>query len=124
MRGQRRVYPQGELEIRTGRREEKCWVLRTGSGRNTDPGICATGVLWRGTAGETSIALSRTAQALSKGEKRNGEAPRKPKIRRIVVGDVPLQRQIEGKNGIRCHQAPVSYTHLRAHETKANLVCR
>src|SRR5660398_167155 len=47
----------------------------------------------------------RTEQVLIKGEKRKGEAPGKPKIRRIVVGDVPLQRQIEGENGIRCHQA-------------------
>src|SRR5680860_1716004 len=93
----------------------------------------------------------RTEQVLIKGEKRKGEAPGKPKIRRIVVDDVPLQRQIEGENGIRCHQAltrqkpygllcsglpehhgcqnrgvwnPVSYTHLRAHETDSYLVCR
>src|SRR5680860_1143446 len=105
MRGQRRVYPQGELEVRTGRREEKCWVLRTGAGRNTDPGICATVVSQRGTADLASIALSRTEQVLIKGEKRKGEAPGKPKIGRIVVGDVPLQGQIEGENGIRCHQA-------------------
>ena len=36
----------------------------------------------------------------------------------------PLSRQANPKQFLKVLGDPVSYTHLRAHETKANLVCR
>src|SRR5660397_283766 len=35
-----------------------------------------------------------------------------------------LRRRADPRRGRRAVRLPVSYTHLRAHETKANLVCR
>ena len=37
---------------------------------------------------------------------------------------VTFFREVLGVNGAARNVFPVSYTHLRAHETKANLVCR
>src|SRR5660397_266963 len=40
----------------------------------------------------------------------------------VRVGVLIREREVDGKRKHRV--SPVSYTHLRAHETKANLVCR
>src|SRR5665809_48165 len=64
---------------------------------------------------------------------RASQAPAKSAPRALLVEPVldptrrspaPLLRATEADLRLQCCSSSVSYTHLRAHETKANLVCR
>ena len=46
------------------------------------------------------------------------------KMRKYYGEDAVCPVYVQVEDGERLSRAPVSYTHLRAHETKANLVCR
>ncbi|VTU67207.1 Ras superfamily GTP-binding protein YlqF [Lactobacillus paracasei ATCC 334] [Lacticaseibacillus rhamnosus] len=46
------------------------------------------------------------------------------KPRLIILNKQDLADPVLTNEWVRYYQTPVSYTHLRAHETKANLVCR
>ena len=52
---------------------------------------------------------------------------RKPRVKKVVKSNVPALEACPQKRGV-CTRVytttPVSYTHLRAHETDSYLVCR
>src|SRR5664280_275716 len=56
--------------------------------------------------------------------KRPGERERPPGEERHPVGEFPGHREVVGHHQGGRARAPVSYTHLRAHETVLDLVCR
>ena len=82
---------------------------------------CAERRPWVRAAGGTVLYCFRTAATrVVAGVRRSGKRGGQPRALRAT----PAFRVRELKTGSLRSKEAVSYTHLRAHETKANLVCR
>src|SRR5450759_4000327 len=54
----------------------------------------------------------------------DSDMPRLAKAIALILGRQPTWALVKGRRNYLCRHKPVSYTHLRAHETRHDLVCR